>query len=139
MSTSEEIKKAYDHIADNVNTWRPPNHLARVKVVIVDEAFLISAVLWTLADVIMRNVTGKLEESFGGIPFLVVGDPLQGTVIPDPACCLDCGLFVGEYCRDLTSIPLSFSGLVGDHTELDISEMYWSAPQCASFKTMFKW
>ncbi len=94
MSKPDEIKQAYEFITSNVERWRPPQYLAQLKVVIVDEAFLISAVLWTLVDVIMRNVTGNLGESFGGIPFLVVGDPLQGTVIPDVPCCLDSRFFI---------------------------------------------
>ena len=78
MSDTEEIILAYKHL---ISKYRPPIYLSHVRAIIVDEAFLISAVLWTLVDVIMRNVTGKLKESFGGVPFLVIGDPLQGFVI----------------------------------------------------------
>lgn len=94
--------EAFKHISTidqngRSRTW--PVELTKVEVIVVEEAFLFNAVLWTLMDVILRGVRALLqsgtkqklvlEKSFGGVALMVVGDPLQGSPIGDDDVCLN--------------------------------------------------
>ena len=70
------------------NGFKPHDRLKKVDVVVVDEVFLIPAVLFTLSDVILRGARDCYSNHFGGTAMFILGDPLQGSAIPDENCTL---------------------------------------------------
>lgn len=72
------------------NGFRVPSQLQKVHVILIDEVFLLTGVLFTLADVILRGARNKFSDPFGDVTMLIIGDPLQGGAIPDDDCTLGC-------------------------------------------------
>jgi len=62
----ELAKLTFDRFRTNAPQWHPPKSIERTEILLLDEAFLLSALLFTILQIICQGVRKNFKKSIWG-------------------------------------------------------------------------